>query len=88
MKTIITALATAAVLTGFAGAGLIAKPIHRTLPKPSKVDLITCAPRVDGIDGYFCAELSNSPNAHNAKATILFVKKGDKLIGVRQAVRP
>lgn len=86
MKTVITALVTAAVLAGTAGGGLIHRT--RTLPRPSKVDLVTCAPRIDGIDGYFCAETKNRPVAGRAVATILFVKQGDKLFGVRQAVRP
>jgi hypothetical protein len=89
MKTIVTGLATAAVLAGTAGGGLIhAKRLPpRKLPQPSKVDLVTCAPRIDGVDGYFCAETPNTPRAGYAKATILFVKQGDNLFGVRQPLR-
>lgn len=86
MKTIATALATAGVLAGLSWAnGAPVKPIHRSIPKPSVVDIVSCAPRADGFDGFFCAE--TKPGSRKAVATILFVKTGDKLFGVRQATK-
>jgi hypothetical protein len=84
MKNLIVALAAFVALAVPAGASNY-KPARHPKPRPTIAHIMACAPRIDGIDGYFCAE--TPAGSSTVVASVLFAKTGDSLIGVRQIVR-